>query len=95
MGVAAPLSAVSPLLSALWDCDSPDRKGISAQEIRRRGLKNLRSGTILPTTRLRMPDALPGIPDALRAEGCAVVPVSQLLRQGETRIDNTGRQWTS
>ena len=38
------------------------------------------------------PEALPGIIEALQAEGYTIVPVSELLLQGETRIDNTGRQ---
>ena len=38
-------------------------------------------------------EALPGIIEALQAEGYTIVPVSELLLQGETRIDNTGRQW--
>ena len=79
-----------------WDVDSLDWKGISAQEIRQRVLKNVRSGSIIlfHNAAIHTPEALPGILDALRAEGYTVVPVSQLLLQGETRIDNTGRQWT-
>ena len=78
-----------------WDVDSLDWKGISAQEIRQRVLKNVRSGSIIlfHNAAIHTPEALPGILDALRAEGYTVVPVSQLLLQGETRIDNTGRQW--
>ena len=44
-------------------------------------LKNVRS------------EALPGIIESLQAEGYTIVPVSQILLQGETYQDNTGRQW--
>ncbi len=76
-------------------CDSLDRKGIEAEEICRRALKNVRSGSIVlfHNAAIHTPEALPGIIEALQAEGYAIVPVSELLLQGETRIDNTGRQW--
>ena len=94
-GVAAPLSAVSPSVSALWYCDSLDWKGISAQEIQQRVLKNVRSGSIIlfHNAAEHTPEALPGIIEALQAEGYTIVPVSQILLQGETYQDNTGRQW--
>ena len=58
-------------------------------------LKNVRSGSIIlfHNAAEHTPDALPGIIEALQAEGYTIVPVSELLLQGETRIDNTGRQW--
>ena len=39
------------------------------------------------------PEALPGIIESLQAEGYTIVPVSQILLQGETYQDNAGRQW--
>ena len=42
---------------------------------------------------IHTPEALPGIIEALQAEGYTIVPISELLLQGDTRIDNTGRQW--
>lgn len=94
-GVAAPLSAVSPSVSALWYCDSLDWKGISAQEIQQRVLKNVRSGSIIlfHNAAEHTPEALPGIIEALQADGYTIVPVSQILLQGDTYQDNTGRQW--
>ena len=78
-----------------WDVDSLDWKGISAQEIQQRVLKNVRSGSIIlfHNAAEHTPEALPGIIEALQAEGYTIVPVSQILLSGETRIDNTGRQW--
>ena len=95
MGVAAPLRAVSSLVSALWDCDSPDWKGIPAEEIRGRVLHNVRSGSsvLFHNGAIHTPEALSGIIEATQAEGCTIVPVPELLLQGKTRIDNTGRQW--
>ena len=78
-----------------WDCDSLDWKGISAEEITQRVLKNVRSGSIVlfHNAALHTPEALPGIIEALQAQGYTIVPVSQLLLSGDTYIDNTGRQW--
>ena len=78
-----------------WDVDSLDWKGISAQEITQRVLKNVRSGSIVlfHNAAEHTPEALPGIIEALQAEGYTIVPVSQILLQGETYQDNAGRQW--
>ena len=78
-----------------WDVDSLDWKGISAQEITQRVLKNVRSGSIIlfHNAAEHTPEALPGIIEALQAEGYTIVPVSQILLQGETYQDNAGRQW--
>ena len=58
-------------------------------------LKNVRPGSIVlfHNAAEHTPEALPGIIEALQADGYTIVPVSQLLLQGETYIDNTGRQW--
>ncbi len=89
------MRAVSSLVSALWDCDSLDWKGISAQEIQQRLLKNVRSGSIIlfHNAAEHTPEALPGIIEALQRDGYTIVPVSQILLQGDTYQDNTGRQW--
>ena len=78
-----------------WDVDSLDWKGISASEITDRVLQNVRSGSIVlfHNAAIHAPEALPGIIEALQKEGYTIVPVSQLLLQGDTYQDNTGRQW--
>ena len=78
-----------------WDVDSLDWKGISAEEITQRVLKNVRSGSIVlfHNAAQHTPEALPGIIEALQAQGYTIVPVSRLLLEGDTYIDNTGRQW--
>ena len=78
-----------------WDVDSLDWKGISASEITDRVLQNVRSGSIVlfHNAAIHTPEALPGIIEALQQEGYTIVPISQLLLQGDTYQDNTGRQW--
>ena len=79
-----------------WDVDSLDWKGISADEITDRVLKNVRSGSIVlfHNAAIHTPEALPGIIEALQKEGYTIVPISQLLLQGDTYQDNAGRQWS-
>lgn len=79
-----------------WDVDSLDWKGISAAEITDRVLKNVRSGSIVlfHNAAIHTPEALPGIIEALQKEGYTIVPISQLLLQGDTYQDNAGRQWS-
>ena len=57
-------------------------------------LQNVGPGRIVlfRNAAIHTPEALSGIIEALQAEGYTIVPVSELLLQGETRIDNTGRQ---
>ncbi len=77
-----------------WDVDSLDWKGISADEIQKRVLRNIRPGSIVlfHNAAENTPEALPGILDALIADGYSVVPVSQILLTGDYTIDHTGRQ---
>lgn len=79
-----------------WDVDSLDWKGISAAEITDRVLKNVRSGSIVlfHNAAIHTPEALPGIIEALQKEGYTIVPISELLLQGDTYQDNAGRQWS-
>ena len=78
-----------------WDVDSLDWKGISANEITQRVLKNVRSGSIIlfHNAAEHTPEALPGILESLQSQGYTIVPISQLLLQGDTYQDNAGRQW--
>ena len=39
------------------------------------------------------PEALPGIIEALLADGYTIVPISQILLTGDYEIDHTGRQY--
>lgn len=77
-----------------WDVDSLDWKGISASEIQKRVLDRVQPGSIVlfHNAAEHTPEALPGILDTLIADGYTVVPVSQILLDGECTIDHTGRQ---
>ena len=77
-----------------WDCDSLDWKGIPAGQIQRRVLDKVQPGSIVlfHNAAENTPEALPGILEALLADGYTIVPVSQLLLEGDTWIDNTGKQ---
>lgn len=77
-----------------WDVDSLDWKGISANDISDRVLKNVKSGSIVlfHNAAENTPEALPGIIEGLIADGYKIVPVSQILLTGDYTIDNTGMQ---
>ena len=77
-----------------WDVDSLDWKGISADEITRRVLSGVKPGSIVlfHNAAEHTPEALAGIIEALQADGYALVPISQLLLEGETVIDVNGMQ---
>ena len=77
-----------------WSVDSLDWKGLSASEIAQRVLQSIQPGSIVlfHNAAEHTPEALPEILDALRRQGYEIVPVSQLLLEGETFIDSTGCQ---
>ena len=77
-----------------WSVDSLDWKGLSAQEIQQRVLQSVQPGSIVlfHNAAEHTPEALPGILDALQQKGFEIVPVSQILLEGETFLDNTGMQ---
>ena len=74
--------------------DSLDWKGLSAAEIQSRVLGQAQAGSIVlfHNAAEHTPEALPGILDSLLADGYEVVPISELLLDGETFIDGTGMQ---
>ena len=77
-----------------WDVDSLDWKGISAAEITQRVLQRIKPGSIVlfHNAAEHTPEALPGILEALIANGYTIVPISRILLEGDTYIDNTGMQ---
>lgn len=76
-----------------WDVDSLDWKDLEAPEITRRVLDRVSPGSIVlfHNAAKHTPEALPGIIEALQAQGYELVPVSELLPEGEYRIDHTGK----
>ena len=78
-----------------WDVDSLDWKEISAVEITQRVTSRVQPGSIIlfHNAALHTPEALPGILQALIQDGYDLVPVSQLILDGNYTIDHTGRQF--
>lgn len=77
-----------------WDVDSLDWKGISADEISERVLSRVQPGSIalFHNAADHTPEALPSIIEGLLTKGYEIVPVSEILLDGEYTIDHTGRQ---
>ena len=75
-----------------WDVDSLDWKGLSADEITQRVLRGVKPGSIVlfHNAAEHTPEALAGIIESLQAEGYELVPISELLPEGETTIDPNG-----
>ena len=90
------ISAVNSIgMTAIqWDVDSLDWKGISSSEIEKRVLDKVQPGSIVlfHNAAENTPEALPGIIESLLADGYRIIPISQILLQGEYSIDHTGRQ---
>ena len=77
-----------------WDVDSLDWKDLPASEITSRVTKKVSPGSIVlfHNAAIHTPEALPGIIEYLLGQGYSIVPVSQLILQGDYTIDHTGRQ---
>ena len=77
-----------------WNVDSLDWKNRGVDDLIERATKNSASGDIVlfHNDSKYIVQALPVILAKYQAEGFEVVPVSELLLQGETTIDHTGRQ---
>ena len=77
-----------------WDVDSLDGEGASAGEISRQVMEHVEPGSILlfhsggPHTK----EALPVVLEQLLREGYEIVPLSQLLLEGDYVVDGSGRQ---
>ena len=80
-----------------WDVDSLDWKEISADEIYKRVTSKVKPGSIIlfHNAGLNTPEALPGIIEYLIGEGYEIVPISEILIDGEYTIDHEGRQWAA
>lgn len=77
-----------------WDVDSLDWKEISASEILKRVSGNVKPGSIVlfHNAAIHTPEALPSVIEYLLSEGYEIIPVSEILLQGEYEMDHTGRQ---
>ena len=76
-----------------WDVDSLDWKDLSADEITQRVTSKAAAGSIIlfHNAAKHTPEALPAIIENLLSNGFALVPISELLLQGEYEMDHTGR----
>ena len=76
-----------------WDVDSLDWKGLSAEEMCERIKSNIKSGSIvlMHNGGENTPQALPMIIECIQELGYEIVPISQLLPQGEYTTDHTGK----
>lgn len=77
-----------------WTVDSLDWKDLSAAEIQKRVVPNVKPGSIVlfHNAALHTPEALPGIIESLQKDGYKLVPVSQLIYSQPYTIDTQGRQ---
>ena len=77
-----------------WNVDSLDWKNISAQDMVSRCTKRVNPGDIVlfHNDSKYILEALPQILEYYISNGYKIIPVSQLLLEGETWIDHTGKQ---
>ncbi len=76
-----------------WDVDSLDWKDLSAGEITERITSKIQPGSIvlLHNGAKNTPAALPAIIEGIKAQGYELVPISELVPEGEYQTDHTGR----
>lgn len=80
-----------------WNVDSLDWKNISAEDMVRRCTKSVSPGDIVlfHNDSKYILEALPKILEYYTQAGYKIIPVSQLLLEGDTWIDHAGRQHLS
>lgn len=78
--------------SIQWNVDSLDWKDLTAEEIHNRVTERVVPGSIVlfHNAAKHTPEALPGIIEYLLAEGYDILPVSEILLEGNYSIDNAG-----
>lgn len=77
-----------------WDVDSLDWKNLSAEAIKERVLKRVKSGSIVlfHNQGLHTHEALRSIIKSLKAKGYEFVPIKELIYRDGYTIDSNGRQ---
>ncbi len=77
-----------------WDVDSLDWKDLSAGDITKRVTSKVQAGSIclFHNAAKHTPEALPGLIEDLIGQGYTLVPISELILDGDYTIDHTGRQ---
>ena len=91
---SAEAAGVTPIQ---WNVDSLDWKGLSAEEITERVTSKVVPGSIIlfHNAAQHTPEALPSIIEYLLSNGYTIVPVGELLLQGDYTIDSTGKMCPS
>ncbi len=76
-----------------WDVDSLDWKDLSANEITGRITSKIQPGSIvlLHNGAKNTPEALPSIIEGIQEQGYELVPISELVPEGEYKTDHEGR----
>ena len=74
--------------------DSLDWKDLSASEITKRVTSRVQSGSIclFHNAALHTPEALPSILEFFQTNGYKVVPISEIILDGEYYMDHAGKQ---
>ncbi len=82
------------LLEPVSDVDSLDWKDLAASDITKRVTSKVQPGSIclFHNAAKHTPEALPSILENLIGQGYTLVPISELILQGDYTIDHTGRQ---
>lgn len=78
-----------------WNVDSLDWKNRGVDDLIRNATKNNKPGDIVlfHNDSQYIVDALPAILKAYQDAGFTIVPISEILLEGDTEIDHTGRQY--
>ncbi len=87
-------SAQAGFMTVQWDVDSLDWKDLSPQDIQKRVLKKVKSGSIclFHNGAKNTPAALRLIIPELKKQGYEMVKVSEILYKNNYRIDHAGKQ---
>ena len=77
-----------------WNIDSYDWKDLSAEEMQKRIIDNIKPGSIIlfHNGAKNTPIALSQIIEAIQKEGYQIVPVSELIYHGSYTTDHEGKQ---
>lgn len=78
-----------------WDVDSLDWKNLTSEQIAKRVLEKVQTGSIVlfHNAALNTPEALPQILESLISQGYEFVKISELIYTENYKIDHTGQQY--
>lgn len=81
-------------VTIIWDVDSLDWRNLSSAEMTQRVYSRVKPGSIVlfHNAGKHTPAAIDALLSNLTKDGYRIIPISQILLQGETYVDHTGRQ---